>query len=649
MSSQAQTYRFGEFELDPAAFELRRNGQPVKLERRPFDLLALLVRQPGRVVPRDEIIAALWPANVIVDFDSGLNTLVRKVRNALEDSPDDPRFIETVQGRGYRFVAPLRDATGVVAGATAAIVAPADAKPATAVPAGLATADEMRSDAPPARPRRRSWIAAALALLVVAVVAGAAWLASRPQAEPTRIAVLPFENLTGDDRLAYLASGLAEDTSTSLSQIDLANLRVVGVAGRTPVGPALSVAELGERLGVDLLVQSSLRLDGSRIRVTSRLLRAADGEQLWSASFDRELTQVLGLQRELSVAIAEQIRQRLSPEAQAAVSRRQTQNPAAYSLYLKGRYEWAQLTPASIRRALQYFEQATAIDPDYALAWAAIAFASVTSLRTVDADPAVVKPVALAALRRAQQLGPDLAETHYAQGYYNLFLELDPRSAEQAARAAIALDPNNSQAHVLLGVTLAALDQRVEARDVMRRARELDPTFALAFANSASVALGAGDDQAALEFARQAIAINPDFWVGHLYLGQARQRLGDLTGAAQALADAARLSEGHSLTYAQRVPLLARLGRMDEARALLEEMEARAARQYVPAYLVAVAHAQLGDVDAAFEWLDLAVQRRSIGLLDLPTDPRLQELRADPRYAALLRRCNCVDVPAAAR
>ena len=269
MSLLAQTYRFGEFELDPGAFELRRNGQPVKLERRPFDLLALLVRQPGRVVPREEIIAALWPANVIVDFDSGLNTLVRKLRHALEDSPDDPRFIETVQGRGYRFVAPLRDAAAVVAGATSAI----------AVPAGMAAADEMRSDAPPARPRRRSWIAASLALLVVAVVAGATWFTTRAEAEPTRIAVLPFENQTGDDRLAYLASGLAEDTSTSLSQIDLANLHVVGVAGRSPVVPALSVAELGQRLGVDLLVQSSLRLDGSHLRVNSRLLRAVGGRR----------------------------------------------------------------------------------------------------------------------------------------------------------------------------------------------------------------------------------------------------------------------------------------------------------------------------------------------------------------------------------
>jgi TolB-like protein/DNA-binding winged helix-turn-helix (wHTH) protein/Tfp pilus assembly protein PilF len=649
MSSQAEIHRFADFELDLAGFELRRQGQPVKLERRPFDLLAMLVRQPGRVVPREEIIATLWPPNVIVDFDSGLNTLVRKVRSALEDSPENPRFIETVPGRGYRFVAPLLRAAPVTAASAvdsgvAADVAHTPAVPPPAMPAAAPTSAEApHIGAPPHHGPGRTRIRATLVLLFVAVLAGIAWFQAGREARPTRIAVLPFENLTGDEKLAYLASGLAEDTSTSLSQVDLPGLRVVGVAGRSPAGPAVPIADIGRRLGVDLVVQSSLRLDGSRIRVTSRLLRAADGEQLWSTSFDRELTRVLGLQRELSVAIAEQIRQRLSPEAQAAISRRQTQNPAAYSLYLKGRYEWMQLTPASIRRAQQYFEQATAMDPDYALAWAAIAFASLTSTRTADADPAAVKPVALAALERARKLGPDLAETRYAEGYYHLFIALDPRAAEREARAAIALDHNNSQAHVLLGAALSATGQMVEARDVMRRARELDPTFALAFANSASVALLAGDDEAALEYSRQAIAINPDFWVGHLYFGQASERLGKPQDALQALSDAARLSEGHSLTYSQRIPLLTKLGRTDEARALLADMEDRAARQYVPSYAVAVAHAQVGNVDAAFDWLDRAVQRRSIGLLQLPKDPRLQPLHGDPRFAALLQRCDCVD------
>lgn len=305
-----KTFRFGEFELDLGAEQLRRNGEAVHLERRPMGLLILLVTNQGRMVTREEIIAALWPKNVIIDFDAGLNTLVRKVRNALGDSSEKPRYVETVPGRGYRFVAPL-------------------AEP---VPAEAASVE---------LPARKSvpWVYAAGAVVALAIVSGVAylWPSTPGEAAQTRIAVLPFDNLTGNDELGYLASGLAEETSTSLARIELPNLSVIGSGSARMFADANAALEdFGRRLGADFVVSSSLRLDGSRIRVTSHLLRVADGVQIWSASFDRELTNVLGLQRELSIAIAEQIRQRLSPEVAAAIDRRQTQNPQAYELYLKG-------------------------------------------------------------------------------------------------------------------------------------------------------------------------------------------------------------------------------------------------------------------------------------------------------------------------
>jgi serine/threonine-protein kinase len=295
-----------------------------------------------------------------------------------------------------------------------------------------------------------------------------------------------------------------------------------------------------------------------------------------------------------------------------------------------------------MRRSLEYFEQATVADPDYALAWAGLAFAAITSTRTADVAPAVARPLALDALKRALELGPDLAETQYAKGYYSLFLDLDNNAARDAARLAIELDPNNAQAHMLLGVTLPQIDQHVEAREMMRRARELDPMFALAFANSANVALQAGDPEGALELAKQTIAIDPEFWLGHHYLGSARDRLGDSEGALQAYADAARLSDGNSLTHGARANLLVRLGRADEARALLAEMTAQATRQYVPRYTFAVVHALLGETDAAFEWLDGALEARDIYLPGLPRDARLASLHDDPRFKALLSRCECV-------
>jgi TolB-like protein/DNA-binding winged helix-turn-helix (wHTH) protein/cytochrome c-type biogenesis protein CcmH/NrfG len=620
-----QKYRFSEFELDLDAFELRLRGEPVKLERRPLDLLVLLVRQPGRMVPREEIVASLWPPNVIIDFDSGLNTLVRKVRNALGDSSEEPKFIETVPGRGYRFVAPV----------TPHLATP-QPEPATPVPPASIEVPSVRS--------RRSTRALGSLVLLLALVAGAlAWfiIGTERERAPVRIAVLPFENLTGDDELAYLASGLAEDTSTSLAQIDPTNLRVIGVSARPAANPALSVAEVGNAFGVDYVVMSSLRLDRSRIRVTSRLLRVMDGEQVWSASIDREFTNVLGLQRELSIAIAEQVRLSLSPEVAAAIDRRQTQNPKAYALYLKGRYEWVQLTPASMRRSLEYFEQATAEDPNYALAWAGLAFAAITSTRTADVAPATVTPIARNALQRALELGPDLVETRYAQGYYHMFLELDRHTAAREARAAIALDPNNAQAHMLLAMALLR-DNNVEAREMMRRSRELDPMFALAFANSANVALAGGDADEALELSKQTVAINPEFWLGYYYLGRAKFELGDFDGALEAYADAARLSGGHSIVYASRAGLLVQLGRIEETQALVAVMKARAETQHVPAYTFAVIHALLGETDEAFAWLDRAVESRDLGLPGLLTDARLRVLRGDPRFEDVVRRCGCI-------
>lgn len=646
--------RFGDFTLDLDNFDLRRDGQQIRLERRPLDLLVLLVRQPGRLVTRDEIVATLWPRGVIIDFDAGLNTLVRKVRTALGDSTEQPRFIETVPGRGYRFVATVEvEASSgtreplVAASTTAATPAPS---PAPAAASALVHASEThgieslelrtpRTHATIAR-GRRAWLAAAVALLAV-VAAAAVWSRFSQPAGPTRIAVLPFETLAEDEQLAYLAAGLAEDTSILLARVDPENLRVVGVATRPPGSASATLWDLGRRLGVDLIVTSSLRRDGSRIRVTSRLLRVRDGEQVWSAAFDRELTNVLGLQRELGAAIAEQVRLSLSPSVAAAISRRQTDNPAAYALYLKGRYEWSQLTPDSTRRALDLYTQATTMDPSYGLAWAAKAFAAASSLRTVDADPAVAVPSARAALQRALQLSPDRVETQYARGYVALFCDFDYRAAAEAARAAIRLDPDNSQAHMLLGVTQAFLGQPTEAREMMRRARELDPLFALAYANSALVALTAGEPRAALDFATQSTAIAPELWVGHYYVGAARDRLGDWNGALEAYLAAARYSDGHSLTYRARVELLLRAGRTADALELLAEMEERSRRRYFPPYAIAAAHARLNERNAALQWLARAIERRDVSLAGLSRDPAFDGLREDPRFQDLLRRCGC--------
>lgn len=610
-------YRFGEFELDLDAVQLLHNGTPVRLERRPLDLLILLLERPGRLVGREEIIARLWPPRVVIDFDAGLNTLVRKLRNALGDTADNPRFVETVPGRGYRFVAE---------------VTPPDEPSEVSVPGK--------------RWGRFRWqVAPVMALIVIvaltAVLAAAAllvgWLFGSDGSSATRLAVLPFENLSGNPELDYLAYGLAEDTSTSLSQIDLPDLRIIGYTSARAIAThsGQTVQRIGRELDVDFLVLSSLRLDEPRIRVTTRLVRVDDAEQIWSASFDRMLTNPLGLQKELSVAIAEQIRLRLSPDVAAAIDRRQTQNPRAYELYLKGRDRWHQTTQASVRESIELYQQATVEDPDYALAWAGLAHAASTSLMVADGDPRMMRPLARDALAQALRLDPDLAETQYAESYFHLFIERDPTAAEPAARRAVALDPNSAIATMLLGIVQMNLDNIAEAEVLLKRARELDPLFDLMWANSANVALRT-DLQAALDYARQAIAVRPDSWVGYFHLGNALRMLGDTAGALAAYTESVRYSGYNSKPTAARAYLLIQLGREDEARNLLAEMSAIAARRYYPPYAFAVVHAGLAEIDLAFEALNRAIEDGDVHLFDLLEDVRLESLRRDPRFEVLV-------------
>lgn len=612
-----QIYRFGDFELDLDAQQLRQGGRAVPIERRPFRLIALLVSQEGRAVAREEIIAALWPANVIIDFDSGLNTLVRKARAALGDSSEEPRYIETISGWGYRFIAPIEQ--------------PSRPEPEPA--------------SSPARPRRRILapvVTAAVVLLVLVIGSTLYHFRTAPdEAERIRIAVLPFENLTGDSSLDYLAAGLADETTTSLARIDLPNLSVIGsVSASALSGSSDALVRMRRDLDIDFGVLSSLRLDGSLIRVTSRLIRVSDGEQVWSASFDRQLTNVLGIQRELSIAIAEQVRQTLSPEVAAAIDARQTQNPEAYELYLKGRYEWVRFQPDSVSRAIDYYRQAVAIDPGYALAWAGIAHAIITSRVTAEADPDSIRPAALDPLQRALEGGPDLAETQLALGSFQFFLDHDYASAEITARRAIALDPNSAMCHMFLGIVLAQQGKDIEARAMLRRGRELDPLFPLMFANSAIVALMAGEPAEALEHATQAVAMDPEFWVGYLHLGSAKLALGDLEGAEQAYENADKFS-GHTSSRATtaRAHVLIRLGRTDEARELLAELTERSRERYVPPTYLAGLLVALGDPDAAFDMLEQELAQGRIDCLDLEDHPRLKPLWSDPRLDSLLRRC----------
>jgi DNA-binding winged helix-turn-helix (wHTH) protein len=394
--------------------------------------------------------------------ENNLNQNISTLRRVLGDNRGASRFIATIPGIGYRF-----------------------------------TADIQVLDATP------------------------------PNHEPIRLAVLPFENLGAGAEREYLADGLTEETIASLGQIDPDQFRVIG---RTSVmsykHTTKTLADIGRELDASYLIESSLRAEGARIRITTKLIRVRDQLQIWSASFDSEPSSLLAFQRDLSIAIAEQVRLRLAPARLTALANRHSQNPEAYDLYLRGRFFWNQFTPLTTLRAIEYYTRATQLDPDYALAWSGLTDAFCPALLP-DGPPHIIIPRAREAVDNAVRSDPTLAEVQASLGFFQFWLGWDWVVSEDAQRKAIAADSNYAFAHRMLGIVLSHLCRHEEAIASIRRARELDPLNAMNRALSSQIAFAARDLQAAIDFAREAIIIDPEFWIGHFQIAQAYVHLGE--------------------------------------------------------------------------------------------------------------------------
>jgi DNA-binding winged helix-turn-helix (wHTH) protein/tetratricopeptide (TPR) repeat protein len=579
-------YRFADFLLVPSDKQLLRDGQPVALAPKLFDALLLLVEGGGHLVEKQELIDRLWPGTFVQE--DSLAQAISQLRKRLRGKEREAELIETVPKRGFRFVAQL-----------------------------------CQVELPP-----RSQAAEARH--------------EAPYVGPTRVAlgVLPFENIGGNPEQEYLADGLTEEMIVSLGQIDPGRLAVIGrTSAMAYKRSARSLAEIGREMGAALLVESSIRTENGRLRISSKLIRVSDQAEIWSASYEANPGSVLEFQRELSAAIATHIRVQLSPERVAALERRQTRHLQAYDFYLRGRYFWNQLSPATTRRALEYYTRATEVDPHYALAWSGVADAYSASPINSDAPPASAWARARDAAARAVAAEPNLAETQTSQGIVKFWFDWDWRGAEAAFRKATELDPGYSLAHRMAGICLSHMGKKEDALSAIQRARELDPLQASHHALSAQVAFNARDYSEALRFARQATVLDPEFWIGYMQLAQAYERLGQTELALDVFNTAARLCGGNSKTLSCRGYILARAGMTEAAREVLSTLEAVGRERYVPPYALALVHAGLGQLDEMLAWLQRAYEARDVHLVFLPVDAKWDAVREDPRFQAILARC----------
>jgi TolB-like protein/Tfp pilus assembly protein PilF len=570
---------------------------------------------------------------VFVDVETGIHGAIRKIRQALRDVPERPTFVETVPTRGYRFIAPIE----VLAETPETQTSPVHPNAPASSPA-LGPAESAR----PFRQLARSRVwGASVALLMLALFLTWRWYASdEAAASRLMLAVLPFENLSGDPDRDYLADGLWEEMVVALDKIDPPR---VGVLGRSSIRDyrrsQKSPAAIGQELGADYLVDSSIRSEGGRLRIVAKLIRVRDQVQMWSDAYDREPASVLDMQTELSAAIAAQIGLQLAPDRVAALGRRQTPNPDAYDLYLRGRYFENRRTPPTTAKAIEYFQQATALDPDYALAWSSMSLTYASRPINSDVAPDDVTRLAREAARQAVRADSSLAEAQLAQAYVAWMLDWDWTAAEAALRRAVSLDASLPMAHQVLGHVLSQMGKHDEAEVSLRRARELQALEAMPLAMSSQVAFQARDYAAALDFADQAITLDSQLWIGHMMRGQALEGMDHHALALDALTAASGFSESNSKAMSLKGYVLARTGRQEDARHILKALEAAAQQRYVPPYAFALIYTGLGQPDAVFDWLQRAHAARDVHLVFLTVDPKWDPYRADPRFIDLLARC----------
>jgi TolB-like protein/DNA-binding winged helix-turn-helix (wHTH) protein/Flp pilus assembly protein TadD len=631
--------RFGAFEVDLRAGELHKHGLRIRLQEQPFQVLAMLLGRAGHVVSREELQKKLWPADTFVDFDHGLNKAVNKIRDALGDSAESPRFVETVARRGYRFLAEVK-AADEAALSSLELAPPRLASP---QPPATRTGDRAEFVDTAATPQPRlpplAWKLSVFVLLAV-IAAFAAWKIhsrNRPASAIRSLAVLPLESLSNDASQDYFADGMTDELISDLGQISA--LRVIS---RTSVmgykHARKPLPQIAHELNVDAIVEGTVLRSGDQVRITAQLIDAAADKHLWSQSYEGELKDTLALQNQVARAIADQIRINLNPQEQAALKSAKVVIPEAYESYLKGRYFWNKRTPDSLKVALAYFNQAIDEDPTYAHAYSGLAdtYALLGDWQYGVMTPKEALPKAKAAAMKALDLDSTLSEAHNSLAFCFDAFDWDLESAGKEFQRAIELNPGYATAHHWYAWHLSLLGRYDEAIAEMRKAKSLDPLSLIINADLAELLVIAHFYDESIIQSRKTIEMDPNFALAHNQLAQAYLQKHMNGEAIAELQKAVELSTGCPTCIANLARAYAASGRTSEVGKLLSDLKSHSNGGYSDAAEVSMVYAALGDKDQAMHWLELGYEQRfNPGVL---LRPGFDPLRSDPRFQDLVRR-----------
>ena len=588
-TAAGRVVRFGRFELDLQSLELRKGGARVRIQEQPLQLLLLMVERPGEVLTREDLRQRLWPNGTYVDFEHGLNAAVKRLRNVLGDVAENPRYVETMHRRGYRFIVSVERL-------------------------GSSERDTSRD----------------LSVNATALIGRG----DRSQGHP-RLVVLPFANL-GDAPHDYFGDGLTGEIIAQVGRLCARHVGVIARASSAAAGESgRTIGQIRQALGVDYVLEGAVRRDGDRVRITAQLVETRGETQLWADTYERRLADALTVQADVALSIAHALVGELAffeVPSLSGVSR----NPVAHQAYLKGLFYWNKPADEGIARAIDYFEQAIATDATFGSAHAALARALVSMADYYGREPRAALEAARAAALRALELDAQNGVARVALASVRQALDWDLQGAEIAYVAAMAGNPSNEAAYRRYALLLAARSQFAEASAAVQRACELDPVCLVANTSAALVRFYARDYGRALEWCRHTLEMEPCYQPARRLLAAILVLTGRSDEAIRELAQTSvRRMDAVSLTWLAHA--LAVRGRLASARRVLHHAVARG-DSFVPAYHQAIAYVGMGDADAAVAMLTRACEERDPAIVNLAAEPRFDALRPDPRFAAIVDR-----------